>query len=238
MLLRKNPGSTFLNLLTIYTHSYCFLSVIAPCCFSVTHKWIFGVHSTYTVWIIIMYPEGKWIAHDLIILIRFCMSLRFEKDLLGSMNWYMDLQTGLALWSFQYNKEIRKRTNNKGQKNHRSQDQHVWKKPLRSLNETINLTLPDPSLNQSLRTTSTHFLNTSRDADSTASLGVCSNGSFNSDTNLSIGATTIDMRYICQVIIFSSWGGFNLGDFKILLDTKTDLRNGSKVIYSTKFLAP
>lgn len=48
----------------------------------------------------------------------------------------------------------------------------------------------------------------------------------------------IYMKYICQVIIFSSWEEFNFGGFKMLLNIKRDFRNGSKVIYPTKYLTP
>lgn len=46
------------------------------------------------------------------------------------------------------------------------------------------------------------------------------------------GATTIDMKYNCQIIIYPSWEGFKLRGFKILSDIKTELKNGSRVIYS------
>ncbi|KAK4832220.1 hypothetical protein QYF61_021067, partial [Mycteria americana] len=46
-----------------------------------------------------------------------------------------------------------------------------WKRPLRSSSPTVNLALPSPPLNMSLSTTSTRLLNTSRDGNSTTSLG-------------------------------------------------------------------
>ncbi|KAK4825788.1 hypothetical protein QYF61_002372 [Mycteria americana] len=46
-----------------------------------------------------------------------------------------------------------------------------WKRPLRSSSPIIILTLPSPPLNHSLSTTSTCLLNTSREGDSTTSLG-------------------------------------------------------------------
>ncbi|KAK4825624.1 LOW QUALITY PROTEIN: hypothetical protein QYF61_001304 [Mycteria americana] len=57
-----------------------------------------------------------------------------------------------------------------GDKHFPSPAGHSWKRPLRSSSPTVNLALPSP-YTMSLSTTSTCLLNTSRDGDSTTSLG-------------------------------------------------------------------